>query len=134
MPFVVDASCLAKLLVEEPGYREFREWFQRNAERPGALAGPGVVAYEFGRIVQVNLAGQRAERQATFHAGVLRHLRTMDPDPRSVFRVAARGLTYQDASYVALADQIGAGLVTGDRVMARVARRLPLRTITFGAR
>lgn len=133
MPFVADASSLAKLVVEEPGTREFRAWFQSTAERPGVLAGARGVHDAFGRVVQLNLVGRRAERPAAFHTGVLRHIQTMDPDTREVFRVAARGLTFQDASSVALADELGAALVTSGRVMARVARRLPVRTLTFGA-
>lgn len=131
MVAVVDASCLAKLVVEEPGSAEFTAWFGAEVRASGRVEAPSVVRYELGRILQRDLAGEKAGVLAALHEATLRHVLLSDPPARQVFKVAARGLTFADAAYVALALQRGGGLVTTDDDMRAVARNLRIRVRAF---
>lgn len=129
MGFVVDASCLGKVVAEEPGADRFRDWYYATVESNAELEGPELLWYEFGRVVQRLLPGQEPEVTADIVAAHLQPFALRRPAAVSVAAFAARGLTYYDASYVALAEERGSILVTTDETMAKVARKagIPVR-------
>lgn len=126
---VIDASCLAKRFLDQAGHQELRAWFDAEISRGGPIEAPSVVRYELGRILQRHQPGRRAEAQAETLFRTLRRVAILDPPSVEVFRVSKRGLTFFDASYVALALERRAPLVTADAEMARVARTLRVRTL-----
>lgn len=129
--FVLDTSCVAKLLRDEPGSEAFRAWFAEAVEGGERVVAPGVLSYELGRLIQRDHAGRKPAFQAEMHRRCLRPIRLEEPDPAEVFRAGSRGLTYADAAFLALASAHGATLVSSDAVMLREARRLRMRHKAF---
>lgn len=118
---VVDASVLAA------GY--FREPRQREAERLIAgvdLFAPTLLKYEMANIAckKIERFPQLRESTANYLQEFLNlHIDLQEVDYRRVVELATlTGLTAYDASYLFVARELGAPLLTFDRQLARVAR------------
>jgi predicted nucleic acid-binding protein len=117
---VVDASALAALLFGEPEAEAIAE---RLAQ--AQLAAPSLLAFELANVCLIKARRHPELRVALMAAFRLRaRLRVqevaLDHDKASEL-VAATGLTAYDASYLLLARQLGAELVTLDRQLAGAA-------------
>lgn len=128
---VVDCSVLAKLVVVEAHRKEVRAWFDEAHRNAWHLTAPDIVFYELGNVLarawpQTDPAALAAALDETTALLDLRR-----PAAEAVTEMARRGLTFYDASYVALARQSGATLVTSDDKMAKAARRAGVSVKTF---
>lgn len=128
---VVDTNCLVKLFRDEPGHEEFRAWFANATAGAGLVDAPSVVRYELAIVIALLYQGRPRAELAEVHRRTLARVRTSDPAISDVFRIAAKGLTINDAAFVALASAGGATLVSADAEVLRVARRLRVRTKQF---
>ena len=116
---VVDASALAALLFGEPEAESV-------AERLGdaRLVAPSLLGFELANVCLIK-SRRHPERQAALSAAFRLRDRlaieevTVDLDG-ALELAAATGLTAYDASYLWLARQLGADLVTLDQELARV--------------
>jgi predicted nucleic acid-binding protein len=122
--FVLDASVVLK-------------WFVGGAERGRMEASKLRAEYETGRVAVVvpsliflellNVAGGRwrwNEESLAELAGALDDLGldVREPELNAVAAWVSRGLTAYDAAYVALAEQIGIGLVSDDAEILTMAK------------
>jgi len=130
MAYVIDTSALAKLVLDDKGWETFRAWFEQEEETQSFEA-PPLIAYELGRAIQRRMAGSKPRLMAEAHRQCLKHVRIVEPGSLAVFETAARGVTYYDACFLALALERRATLVTADGEMARQARKGRLRVETF---
>lgn len=117
---VVDASALAAVLFNEP---EADAIADRLA---GArLVAPGLLAFELANVCLMKSRRRPEDRPALLAAFRLRHRLGIDHvavDHDDALELAvATGLTAYDASYLWLAQDLGAELVTLDRPLARAA-------------
>lgn len=120
---VVDASALAALMFDEPEADTVA-----NRLRGAVLTAPALLGFEILSICVTKLRRHPDLRdlilQALFFQGGL----TIEPreiDPPSTLSLAVQfGLTGYDASYLWLARQLNAELVTLDRQLARAAALL----------
>jgi predicted nucleic acid-binding protein len=119
---VVDASALAALLFGEPEA-------EAVADRLGSgrLVAPALLDHELANICLKKIRRHPGQREALLRGFGLRERVAIDivaVDHREVVDLAgAAGLTAYDASYLWLAQRLGAGLVTLDRRLAAVAAR-----------
>lgn len=122
--FVVDASAVLKLVLEEDG-TEAAERFFMEVEKAGTpLLSVPLLAFEVGNVLIRNLR-QHADELASLHEQLLARIQLKPVEAAKIF--AVRGtLSYYDASYLALAQQEGATLVTADGDLVRGARRLSI--------
>lgn len=118
---VVDASALAALLFNEP------EADTIAAQLDGSqLAAPALLGFELANVCLIKSRRHPEQREALTAAFGMRGRlgvanATVDHD--GVLELAsATGLTAYDASYLWLARQLGAELVTLDRQLANAAR------------
>ncbi|MEK6974724.1 MAG: type II toxin-antitoxin system VapC family toxin [Candidatus Thermoplasmatota archaeon] len=128
---VVDCSVLAKLVVVEARREEVRAWFDEAHRNAWHLVAPDILFYELGNVLarawtQTDPAALAA---ALEEASALVEMRR--PPAEAITAMARQGLTFYDASYVALAKQAGATLVTADAKMAKVARKAGISVKTF---
>lgn len=123
--YVVDASSLAKLFLEDEGYEAFRTWFGETVHRGDTLLAPRLLRYEIGNVVQREYGQEPLDDRVEIVTEALRHLRFEDADLRDAFE-AAGDLTFYDAAYLALARKEGAPLVTADRRVADRATEIGL--------
>lgn len=117
---VVDASALAALLFGEP------EAEAVAARLDGArLAAPPLLGFELANVCLIKARRHREQREALTAAFRLRArlgVEEMAVDHDGALEAAAAtGLTACDASYLWLARQLGAELVTLDRQLAKAA-------------
>lgn len=119
---VVDASVVAAALFAEKGLEHASNWMQGRA-----LCAPQLVDYEL-----ANAALFKARRGAisgdaaalALEAFALLDLERHAVDAAQVLRLASRyDLTAYDASYLWLAESLGAPLATFDRMLGAAARR-----------
>jgi predicted nucleic acid-binding protein len=120
---VVDASACAAVIFSEPEGREVA------ARMTGSLFAPAILAFEIVNVCAVkirrNPGQQVALRRAFESCGVL-SIETCDVDHEEVLELAQRtGLSGYDASYLWLARDLNAELVTLDRKLARAAEMKP---------
>lgn len=123
--FVVDASSLAKLFLEDEGFQALRRWFRETVQGGGELLGPPLLRYEIGNVVQREYDDAPVEDRVEIVVEALRHVRLEDVDAGDCFEAAGE-LTFYDAAYLALARSRGATLVTWDRRVADRATDLGL--------
>jgi len=119
---VVDASALAAILFGEP------EEHVVAAQLDGAqLAAPALLDFELANVCVKKSRRHPEQREALAAAFRLRtRLRVKEAavDHDGVMKLASEtGLTAYDASYLWLARQLGADLVTLDRQLAKAARK-----------
>lgn len=117
-PTVVDASALAAIIFQEPG-------FEPVAQRLGGLTvfAPTLLRYELVNVACVKARREPAKAVRFFSAlGAALDSRSkivwQDIDPADVALIAhATGLSAYDAAYLWLAGSLGADLVTLDRLL-----------------
>lgn len=130
-PLVVDASVAFKWLVagaSEVDAPAARALLRDHGEGRVAVHVPALLYYEVGNIL---LLGQPRRAIQDAESGIadlfrlpLRVLPPGEPDARLTTRLArALGLTFYDATYLALAESLGCDLVTADRRLAHKAAR-----------
>ena len=117
---VVDASALAALLFGEP------EAEAVAAQLDGArLVAPGLLAFELANVCLMKCRRHPDRREALLAAFQLRDrlgVEEIAVDHADVLELALKtGLTANDASYLYLARQLGAELVTLDKMLGRAA-------------
>lgn len=128
---VVDCSVLAKLVVVEAHREEVRAWFDEAHRNAWHLVAPDIVFYELGNVLT---RAWQQKAPAALAAALDETTALLDlrrPSAEAVTEMTRRGLTFYDASYVALAKQGGATLVTADAKMAKVARKAGVSVKTF---
>jgi predicted nucleic acid-binding protein len=117
---VVDASALAALLFGEPEAEDVAR--RLDGARLGA---PGLLDFELANVCVVKCRRHPHQREALLVAFQLRHrlaIQEIAVDHAAVLEIAlATGLTAYDASYLWLARQLGAELVTLDKRLQQVA-------------
>jgi hypothetical protein len=91
MGHVLDASCLSKLFLDQPGCAEFRTWFHGEVEAVRALEAPSIARYELGRVLQKCRPEAKLDLLGELLEGSLRRVRLAEPSGRGVFKVAAAG-------------------------------------------
>lgn len=117
---VADASAMAAIIFQEPGADEV------DGRLAGwVLAAPTLLQFELTNICRTKLR-QFPDRRDTlldqFSAGMAIAIETHQIDHLGTLSLAERfGLTAYDASYLWLARELDAELVTLDRQLARVA-------------
>jgi predicted nucleic acid-binding protein len=120
---VVDASALAAIVFKEPE----REEVARRLENTSLVA-PALLGFEIVNVCLTKLRRYPDLRASILQAFVLHGGLTIDAaevDHPSVLVLAERfQLTGYDASYLWLAQQLNAELVTLDQQLARAASRL----------
>ena len=124
---IVDASAIgAVLLVEQES-----AWVTEQTDG-SELIGPAILPFEVGNICWKRLRRSPADTDrvmaiwSAWSASL--PVRLVMPDPTYTLRLAYEtGLTFYDASYVRLAQDYDADLVSLDAQLVRVARRLGLR-------
>lgn len=122
MGFVLDASALAKLFLEEEGYREMRSWFRERIQEGDDLFAPHLASYELGRIIQRTHGDLDPDEQAQLLSTITDQLAFgWPPDVASFQAGGEHGLTFYDASYLALASDGEHTLVTADGDMVQAA-------------
>lgn len=119
---VVDASVVAAALFAETGLEHAASWMQGRA-----LCAPQLVDYELANAAlskarRGDISGEAAAQALDEFA--LLDLQRHAVDAAQVLRLASRyDLTAYDASYLWLAESLGAPLVTFDRALGAAARR-----------
>lgn len=116
---VIDASALAAIVFNEPSGAVVADLI-RGCE----LVAPELLAYEMANVCLVKIRRRSAPRDILLAALAMPGLRveTVTVDHRGLVPLAeATGLTIYDASYLWLARELGADLVTLDRELAVVA-------------
>lgn len=117
---VVDASALAALLFGEPEGEAVATRLDG-----GRLVAPSLLAFELANVCLVKCRRHPDQREMLLAAFQLRNRLAIEEiavDPASVLDLASEtGLTVYDASYLWLARQLKAELVTLDKELGRVA-------------
>jgi predicted nucleic acid-binding protein len=120
---IVDASAIAAIVFGEPGSARI------EAEIAGhRLAAPSLLPFEIGNVCLKKLRAH-PDRSESILAGFARYadipIDLHACDPASVVEAArATGLSAYDASYLLLAAQLSAKLVTLDEKLGKAAARL----------
>jgi len=117
---VVDASALAALLFGEPEAEAVAALLNE-----AQLVAPSLLAFELANVCLVKCRRHPYQRDALvagFHLRVRLGVEEIAVDQAGVLDLAAAtGLTAYDASYLWLARQLGAELVTLDKALARAS-------------
>lgn len=123
MGHVLDASALAKRFLRHEDGGAFRSWYLDRAREPDALLGPRLLRYELGNIIAREMPRLPPPQRSRVLAASLDPVEEREPAATAVFDLAEE-LTFYDATYVALAREEDAGLVTADDAMAAHAEDL----------
>lgn len=135
--FVLDASVVAALYVEEPLSEEARAMLERLATAGASPHAPELLLYEV-----ANVLWKRARRNEVSNLDALRAIgdlaRWTDLELHSAVRLArpalsmamAHGLTAYDAAYVALAGALGGVVVTADRRFQQIGTSAGLPVVS----
>ena len=119
---VIDASALAAILFAEPGGDEVA-----LAAGNATLAAPALIEYEV-----ANTCWKKCRRHPQQAIGLRTALKAMsamrlqlhDVDSGGVLAIAeSAGVTFYDASYLWLADQLGVELISLDRRLTGILRQ-----------
>lgn len=116
--WVIDASVAVKLFLAEPESEVVRA--QVDALGP-ALCAPSLLRYEVGNVLARSGLKDFDQHLRNGLATIAQH------EPQGVSR-HLKGLSYYDASYLALAIERKAGLWTYDRRLQKAARAASLET------
>lgn len=124
--FVVDASVGVKLFLDEPGAAEAERLFAllRHAP-PHVIAVPDLFFIECANVFRSRahrrlMAAENARKAFTIlRALPLQTVASTDLAPLSLDLALAHGLSVYDATYAALAERIGAPLVTADEKLVK---------------
>ena len=130
--YVLDASALAKLFLEEPESERFREWYVTEVHRGATFGAPGLVAYEVAHLLGKKVTPPDGEDAASWlaqrHDDVLDGIELDHRAPREVFAWMER-LSGYDASYLAAAYAAAATLVSYDAALRKAAARAGVATV-----
>lgn len=127
--FVVDASALAKAVLDEPRSDALRAWLEEALTTGARLIGPPLLASEMARVIQKERLGSTLQEMRELWRAVLAGVSIVDFDPEPAWDIT--GLTFYDAEYVSLAKSRGATLVTADGKQARAARAEGVAVVDF---
>jgi predicted nucleic acid-binding protein len=124
---IVDASAIGAVMLVEPE----GTWVNEQTDGMELLAS-AILPFEVGNIFWKRMRQSGADTYAisTIWAAwsSLLPVRLVTPDPSHTLRLAYEtGLTFYDASYVRVAQDHAADLISLDRRLVHVARRLGLR-------
>lgn len=121
---VIDASALAKLVLDERESPAFRAWYRDCVSHGERLFAPDLLPYELANTLWRRLSDPRALPEDATRDIVRDALIHVDLDHEAWARIGPwRGrLTAYDAAYLSLAAAKGATLVTYDERLAAVAR------------
>lgn len=117
----LDASCLAKLFLEEPDSPAFRRWYQAMRACGAAFQAPALIQYELGNILRREFRDAPAELKGRILGEALEGVEMVQVDAAQPFLLAA-DLTYYDAAYACDALATGA-LATDDARLAAIGQR-----------
>lgn len=123
----IDASALAKLILDEPDSAEFAEWYRQLRTAGVRAESSPLLQFELGNLLQREFP--RDERNGKILEAALDGVDAPPIAPPSPLRFAPP-LTYYDASYLAAARASGA-LATYDDRMGRLAAKEGL--VVWGA-
>ncbi|MHB8634318.1 MAG: PIN domain-containing protein [Thermoplasmatota archaeon] len=128
--YVVDASALAKLFLDEPDSPAFRAWYLSEVQRGETFGAPSLLGYEIAHLISRNLkppaGAKRADWLAQRHDEVMTGIALDEAGARRGCAMAGR-LTGYDAAYLAVAAAGPACLVTYDRALVQEAKGQGLR-------
>lgn len=118
MKFVVDASVLIRDYLKEPYHERAHKVIATLLDYPGLFAVPELISYEVFSVLYrcTPYASEIFELEVNriLHSGILRY-----PMTENIFRRADRfvklGLTGYDASYAAMAEELGGFWLTFDK-------------------
>ncbi|MCA1811312.1 MAG: type II toxin-antitoxin system VapC family toxin [Halobacteriales archaeon] len=130
--FVVDASAFAKVFLEQPQSPAFREWRRKALVRGHRLLAPTLLPYELGNVLLREFKGDRGKWEPALTEILLGVLLELPSFPQ-VF-LAAEGLTFYDASYLALAQEHDGTLVSYDRDLLGRATKAGCPVLSPGAK
>jgi predicted nucleic acid-binding protein len=120
---VVDASAVAAIVFQEPGADEVD-----NRAAASMLAAPALLQFELTNVCRTKLRQFPDQREILldqFSVGMGIPIETHEVDYLETLSLAEQfNLTAYDASYLWLARELGAELVTLDRQLARAAASL----------
>ena len=131
--FVLDASALAKLFLDEARSDELRAWIARTLAAGQTPQVPHLAFSEIGRIIQKERSDLTTAQAKELHESVFLgfDVAPLDPTDDGVWDMAAKGLTYYDAEYVHLAHRLGATLVTADKDQTKRATHAKIKVLSF---
>ncbi|MEK6976313.1 MAG: type II toxin-antitoxin system VapC family toxin [Candidatus Thermoplasmatota archaeon] len=124
-PFVVDASAITKLFLDEPESVAFRTWYGDRAVAGSRMHSPELLGYEVANV----LAKSRPEWAPQDFSKALQAALGGIELSRSFLAVGAflPDASAYDANYLAVARSTNAALVTYDRDLVRAAARHGIR-------
>ncbi len=128
---VVDTSVLIKWIKtrDEDLVAEAGVLLKRIERTPLEVAVPALLLYEVGNILLVKTRLRPADLARAMDQISAFPLVVADPEPDRLRRAARLGreleLTFYDASFVALAEELDCEFVTADRRLYEASRRLP---------
>ena len=115
---VVDASAIAAILFGEPEGEAVAQFLAGSR-----LVAPALLAFELANVCLIKMRRHPHRQEALFEALQLRERMALEEamvDAAGVVRLAAEtGLTAYDASYLWLARELGADLITLDQQLAQ---------------
>lgn len=131
--YVIDASALAKLFLDEPESVAFREWYVTEVQRGAKFGAPSLLGYEVAHLLAKNLkppSGGKAGAEwfGARHDEVMEGITLDGGAARRTFEWA-RSLTAYDASYLAVAFASQACLVSYDHALLGEATRHKVTTL-----
>ncbi len=129
--YVVDASALAKLFLDERDSEDVRDWWYSAVTKGIAMFAPALVRFEVGNLIRRNLGHLDAEDRGRVWREALAGIVFDDQAVAHAFSVPR--LTFYDAVYVNLAAQRTATLVTFDDKMESVAISRKVTTFRPGS-
>lgn len=120
--FVVDASALVKLFLDDEGHVEFRRWFAEVDGDGVPLAAPHLLLYEVGQVIRRAYPELTDDERALLLTAATASVRLENGATADAFAATRGGLSFYDASYLAVARATDSTLVTSDLALARAAR------------
>lgn len=122
--FVLDASALAKVVLDEPHAVELQDWLQARITEGARFLAPSVLPYELSYALWRRVPPNAVD-EPDWTRDIVRDILvgvTLDHDAWARIDPYRGRLSAYDAAYVALAVAQGASLVTYDKRQAAVAR------------
>ncbi len=128
--YVLDASALCKLFLDEPGASAFQSWYRERKRERCRFVAPGLLPYELANVIHREQGDKSVANDPQYMSAIVTDaIQGVELDEqawRSKWDWAPR-LTAYDAAYAALAERRGATLVTYDEKLAsQAADRLPV--------
>lgn len=124
--YVLDASAVARLFLDQPGAREFEAWYHDRSRERCRFFAPDILPYELANILHRELGATPRAQDPEFMVDVVRSgIQGIEIHEHGWTRTWpwAPTLSAYDAAYAALASVKQATLVTYDRHLAQVAAK-----------